>query len=63
MIGTSILAGIGSGLMGSLHEAVQHLVKFDRSFQPNPAHQAYYDDKFGHYTALYESLRGFNDRF
>lgn len=62
-LGAAILAGIGSGLMGSLHEAVQHLVKFDRSFQPNPAHQAYYDDKFGHYTALYESLRGFNDRF
>ncbi|HEV7277518.1 MAG TPA: FGGY family carbohydrate kinase [Devosiaceae bacterium] len=62
-LGAAILAGLGGGLMGSLHEAVRHLVKFDRSFAPNPVHRGYYDEKFGHYTALYETLRSFNDRF
>jgi xylulokinase len=62
-LGAAILAGLGSGLIASLHEAVRHLVKFDRTFEPNSAHRAYYDEKFEHYRALYETLRSFNRRF
>ena len=62
-LGAAILAGLGSGLMTSLQGAVRDLVQFDRTFEPNPAHRAYYDDKFGHYVALYEAMRSFNAGF
>jgi xylulokinase len=62
-LGAAILAGLGSGTMGSLAEAVRQLVTFDRTFEPDPAKRGYYDDKFGHYRALYDTLRPFNARY
>lgn len=62
-LGAAILAGLGSGQMTSLQDAVRDLVHFDRVFEPNPAHRSYYDDKFGHYRELYAVLRPFNARF
>ena len=62
-LGAAILAGLGSGQMTSLQDAVRDLVHFDRVFEPNPAHRSYYDDKFGHYRELYGVLRPFNARF
>jgi len=59
-IGAAILAGLGSGTLSSLHAAVRQLVKFDRTFEPDDQARAYYDDKFGHYSALYASLTPFN---
>jgi len=62
-LGAAILAGLGSGTMASLTEAVRSLVRFDRTFVPNPRHRAYHDDRLGHYRALYEALRPFNARY
>jgi xylulokinase len=62
-LGAAILAGLGSGLLGSLGEAIQNLVRFDRVFDPNPDHRSYYADKFEDYRSLYETLRPFNARF
>lgn len=62
-LGAAIIAGLGSGLMPSLPEAVRSLVRFDRTFDPDPARRSYYDERFGHYRALYEALRPFNGRF
>lgn len=62
-LGAAILAGLGSGQMTSLQDAVRDLVHFDRVFEPNPAHRSYYDDKFGHYRELYAVLRPYNARF
>jgi xylulokinase len=59
-VGAAILAGLGSGTMVSLEAAVAQLVKFDRTFEPDSSHRAYYDEKFGHYRHLYEQLRPFN---
>lgn len=56
-IGAAILAGLGSGIMTSLPEAVTQLVKFDRTFEPNVEHRDYYDEKFGKYRELYDALR------
>ena len=58
--GAAILAGVGAGVMPSIGEAAKRLVRFDRSFAPNPALRVYYDDKFGRYRELYEALRSFN---
>ena len=49
--------------MSSLPDAVKLLVRFDRTFEPNPAGRGYYDDKFEHYRALYDVMRPFNERF
>ena len=62
-LGAAILAGLGSGLMESLDGAVRRLVAFDRTFEPNAARRTYYNDRFGHYRALYESMRPFNASF
>jgi xylulokinase len=59
-IGAAILAGLGSGVMSSLQQAVDELVQFDRTFEPNGAHRGYYDDRFGKYRLLYEQLKPLN---
>jgi xylulokinase len=62
-LGAGILAGLGSGTMPSLQAAVTQLVRFDRTFVPDPALRGYYDDRFGRYQDLYETLRPFNAQY
>jgi xylulokinase len=62
-LGAAILAGLGGGTMSSMRDAVRQLVRFDRTFEPRPAHRAYYNDKFGHFRALYDALRPINARY
>jgi xylulokinase len=59
-VGAAILAGIGSGVMPSLGEAIRSLVRFDRMFEPDPALSGYYAEKFADYRGLYETLKPFN---
>jgi xylulokinase len=60
--GAAILAGVSAGIMPSITTAVRDLVQFDRTFEPNAAFRSYYDDKFGKYRELYETLKPFNQR-
>jgi xylulokinase len=62
-LGAAILAGLGAGAFQSLQAAVAELVRFDHTFEPNPANRGYYDEKYGNYLALYETLRPFNARY
>ena len=62
-LGAAILAGIGSGTLPSLYEAIRTLIRFDRTFEPRSQHRAFYDDGFGKYRELYTTLRGFNASF
>ncbi len=62
-IGAAILAGLGAGAFASLEAAVAQLVRFDRTFEPDAANRRYYDEKFGNYVALYDTLRPFNARY
>jgi xylulokinase len=62
-LGAGILAGLGSGTTASLAEAVAQLVRFDRTFEPNPTRRAYYADRFGRYQELYQALRPFNAHY
>jgi len=59
-LGAAILAGLGSGTMASLPEAVKTLVRFDRTFAPDHRTRGYHDDRFGHYRELYSALQPFN---
>jgi xylulokinase len=62
-LGAAILAGVGSGAFPALPPAIRQLVRYDREFLPDPERRARYDENFGHYQALYESMRPFNARF
>ncbi|HQZ11706.1 MAG TPA: FGGY-family carbohydrate kinase [Devosia sp.] len=62
-LGAAILAGLGSGAMTSLTDAVRQLVTFDRTFEPDAAMRGYYDDKFANYCMLYQTMRPFNGRY
>ena len=62
-IGAAILAGVGSGVMPSLPDAIRSLIQFDRTFEPQRSFRTLYDDRFAHYRDLYETLRPFNDKF
>jgi xylulokinase len=62
-LGAAILAGVGSGVLPTLHEAVQQLIRFDRTFEPHAALAGYYADKFGRYRELYAALKPFNDSY
>jgi xylulokinase len=62
-LGAAMLAGLGCGTVTTLREAVRELVTFDRLFEPQAANRGYYDDKFGHFRALYEALQPVNARY
>ena len=62
-LGAAILAGLGSETMSSMRGAMRQLVRFDRTFEPRAAYRGYYNDKFGHFLALYKALRPINARY
>ncbi|MCW5721863.1 MAG: hypothetical protein KIS86_12045 [Devosia sp.] len=62
-LGAAIIAGVGSGAFASLPNAVRELVRFERTFEPDPTRRDFYDERFEHYRALYQDLRPFNQRF
>jgi xylulokinase len=62
-LGAAILAGLGCGIVSTLREAVRELVTFDRTFEPQAANRGYYDEKFGHFRALYEAMQPVNSRY
>jgi xylulokinase len=61
-LGAAILAGVGVGVFGSFEEAVGLAVKTRRSHAPNEAAKAVYDEAYGRYLELYESLKAFMER-
>jgi xylulokinase len=59
-LGAAILAGVGSGVEPDLAQAVQRLVRFDRTFEPDAGLAGYYADRFDAYRALYTAMRPIN---
>ncbi len=62
-LGAALIAGVGVGAMPSFEAAVDRLVTFERTFDPDPAARGYYDTKFGKYQELYAALKSFNDDY
>jgi xylulokinase len=62
-LGAAVIAGLGCGALPSLEAAVDRLVSFDRTFEPDAATRGYYDMKFGKYQELYADLKPFNDGY
>lgn len=56
-LGAAILAGLGSGTMTSLVEAVRSLVHYDRTFAPDPRQRDRHDTGLAAYVRHYEALK------
>jgi xylulokinase len=62
-VGAAVLAGLGSGAMPSLEAAVERMVSFERTFEPDRGPRPYYDEKFAKYRELYADLKPFNEGY
>lgn len=62
-LGAVIIAGVGSGAMPSFGEAVDRLVSFELTFEPDASARGYYDTKYGKYRELYADLKPFNEGY
>lgn len=49
VIGAATMAAIGIGQFADFSDAFRALANFDKTYTPNPAHRAMYDDLFGLY--------------
>jgi xylulokinase len=55
-LGAAILAGVGCGVFATLEEGVARMVHLDRRFEPLPARQRRYDERFAQYRQLWPLL-------
>jgi xylulokinase len=55
-LGAAIIAGVGVGLFPSLPDAAREMLRLGRSFTPDPALAARYQDLFSLYRETYQAL-------
>ena len=55
LLGTAMLAGMATDLIGSAEEAVEHFVESDRVFEPDARRHAIYQEKHALYRQLFET--------
>lgn len=60
VLGAAGLAAVAGGVQATLDQAFTEIVRFDRSFVPDAAQTARYDEMFGLYKEAYEANRGLN---
>lgn len=58
MLGAAVLAGIATGALGSVSEAVERFVRRDRVFEPDAARHAIYRERSERYRASVASVLG-----
>ena len=58
-LGAAILGGLGNGTFSSPGEAVEHMVRLDRSFDPDPAMHELHTDRFGIYRQMWPLMQSF----
>lgn len=61
-LGTAMLAGVATGVYGSLAEAASALIHEHEVFEPRPEVSARYSERFAIYRQLYPTLREINHR-
>jgi xylulokinase len=62
VVGAAMLAGKAAGVFASIEDAAGRMSRLERTFEPNPALKAHYDEGFGRYADLYARLKGFGGR-
>ncbi len=61
VFGCAILAGLGSGVYGSVEEPMR-MIEVERVFEPNMQNAARYDETFGRYLDLYPAAMTIRDK-
>lgn len=52
-LGAAIIAGVGSGILGSYEQGVQAMVKMDRSFEPDERRHERYQSRYQKYRQIW----------
>ncbi len=60
-LGAAIFAGLGAGLYDDLGGVVDRLVRFERTYTPDPTARAAYDEHFDRWTQLYPRILGLSE--
>jgi autoinducer 2 (AI-2) kinase len=60
-LGAAIYAGLGAGLYADLDEVVGRIVRFERTFEPDPGARAAYDSHFARWAELYPRILGLSE--
>ena len=58
-LGAAIIAAAGSGIFSSIDDGVERMVKFGRTFYPDPASQRRYDERYGQYRRLWPLMKAY----
>lgn len=53
-LGAAICAGVGAGVFASFTEAIEKVVKFEKTFHPNEANRTVYDKLYKKWEAIYK---------
>lgn len=56
-LGAAMLAGVGTGVYGSIDEAVEAVVEVDRVFEPDAKRHERYTEQFEKYRQVYPALK------
>ena len=60
-LGAAIYAGLGAGIYDDLQAVVGRLVRVERTFEPDPATQAAYEDHYASWRELYPRILGLSE--
>jgi autoinducer-2 kinase len=60
-LGAAIYAGLGAGLYADLDEVVGRIVRFERTFEPDPKARAAYHEHFARWSDLYPRILGLSE--
>ena len=60
-LGAAIYAGLGVGIYDTLAEVVEHLVRFERTVDPDPVARDAYDGQFARWRDLYPRILGLSE--
>jgi xylulokinase len=55
-LGNAILVGVGEGLFESFEQATEQFIKRERTYQPDAKRHELYEELFGLYNRIYQSL-------
>jgi autoinducer 2 (AI-2) kinase len=55
-LGAALFAGLGAGIYGSLADAADRLVRFERTVEPDPVACSAYEEHFARWSAVYPRI-------
>jgi len=55
-LGAALYAAVGAGVYKDIYEAVDNAVQVGKTYEPNPANFAAYDDAYARFEKYFDSL-------